>query len=297
VSVAVRVAARSLEHGRRFLERNPALKGARIDTNVSSLFSWINEIVSENSGDVALLVHDDTTFADISLETVSALVSRLPQTWGLCGNAGTILNESRSTRRYIIDPHGGPIYDGDILPAETIDGNTILINVALLKQRSVVLPIIDNYHLYDIVLSLECLRAGLKVFIVPQLACYHSSGGSGAGFTASAQGEMFLRYLGDRGIRKLVTVNGEIVVPSEFSVRGVRAWNQDVSHALPLTERAIPNVEKLNAELALALAVAPDQTVDFLRGILPPPASQVAISPLRRVVRRAKQVARRWRRS
>lgn len=213
------VVARSSESAEEFFKRHSfCKKNIRILLGEKSLFSVINNIIKTETAP-ALFVHDDIYFSKIFLDNAKKAIENLNdnyKSWGIVGNAGyaccSLGFNSSKIVRYIADPHGGPNLSGKIIPAETIDGNTILLNVPLLKEKNVYLPEISGFHCYDIILSIESIIKGLGVYIVPYLLCYHKSGGSQKGFDLALSNPQIVEYF-SKTLKNLYidSINGRIL--------------------------------------------------------------------------------------
>ncbi len=214
--------ARSESAANDFVRRHQFIKNDIVVLlNESSLFNILNRII-EYEIEPVLFVHDDIYFNFDFVDRVNAAVKTLDNEyygWGIAGNAGIACNElgfmASKKVRYISDPHGGPNLSGKIIPAESIDGNTMLLNVPLLKNKNVRLPHMEGFQLYDITLSIETVKAGLGVFILPHLLCFHSSGGNLQAFTRAVKSDSFKGYL-DSTLKNniLMTINGDITIDS-----------------------------------------------------------------------------------
>ncbi|EJW09461.1 hypothetical protein A33M_1281 [Rhodovulum sp. PH10] len=218
--------ARSEASKQRFIERNPHIaEQCSFLLNETSYFEVINRVVEEAEDDFPLIVHDDLffpkKFATLLEQLIRCLEGRWPN-WGICGNSGMLAYGvgPSVTRvvRYISDPHGGVNCQGIIFPAQSIDGNVILLNRRRLRERAVVVPSFPGFQLYDLSLAVEVLRAGLCVLISPSLACHHDSGGSQAMFDAATETTWAKEYFSQRITNKaLATINGCISLPFDPS--------------------------------------------------------------------------------
>ena len=220
----VYVVARSERSGCDFIERHSSIaEHICVLLGRSSLFTVINEIIEEETEPV-LLVHDDVYFNKNIIENAKKAIDILNSyynCWGLAGNAGyaccCLGFNSSNIVRYIVDPHGGPNVSGGIIPAQSIDGNAMLLNVPLLKERGVLLPNIEGFHFYDIILSTESIVRGLGVYIIPNLLCYHKSGGSQKGFEEASKDKKISEYFSKTLKNEyLETINGKISIDSPY---------------------------------------------------------------------------------
>ena len=180
------VVARSQETADAFLDRHKSLCSVTtVHRDVTSYFHMLNRIISHEQNEVDCIVHDDVFLSECFGDCVSELLAELEEAWpnwGVCGNAGVLPFTIGATAapfvRYVFDPHGGPNFQGTILPAIGVDGHMMLLNTARLRERGASLPAFSGFQLYDVTLCLEILRLGLAVLVAPHLACYHASSGS-----------------------------------------------------------------------------------------------------------------------
>jgi hypothetical protein len=217
----IHVVARSEITGASFIRNHPTLEGRIVvQLGQCSYFELINKLIIQCSDAWVCLVHDDVLLPHHFWGQLEQLLESLRlkwPNWGLVGNAGISSMRfgfgAQHMVRYLSDPHGGPNLCAEIVPAQTIDGNVMLLNLAALRERGVQLPLLSRFHLYDITLSIETLANDLAVLIAPQLACWHGSKGDGKSFYIEAGTEVFNDYLLKR-IRQriLTTINGEILV-------------------------------------------------------------------------------------
>lgn len=215
----IHVAARNEEYARQFSQNNPDVLDVVLHRGVSSLFKLLQNII-DGDDDYALFVHDDVFLPSAMNMYVSKLIDVLNAdwpNWGICGNAGiavpTLTGNSRACR-YLFDPHGGPSLGGYVLPAETVDGNTILINCRALRQANVDLPKFEGFQFYDICLSIETLSVGLAVLIAPDLASYHDSKGNQSEFEGAFASIQLVEYLSSKLSNTVVhSLNGLLELP------------------------------------------------------------------------------------
>lgn len=215
----VHVAARNEEHSRKFLRNNPGDIDVVIHCGENSLFKLLQSII-DGDDDYAIFAHDDVFFPskinNIALKLIESLNADWPN-WGICGNAGIVaptLTAGSRVCRYLFDPHGGPSIGGHVLPAETIDGNTILMNCRALRQAMVQLPMFEGFQFYDISLSVETLAAGLAVLVAPDLACFHNSAGNKSEFDRAFGSKAIIDYLSSKLSNSVVhSLNGVLRLP------------------------------------------------------------------------------------
>ncbi|WP_247996554.1 hypothetical protein [Brucella tritici] len=215
----IHVAARNEEYAQQFSKNNPNAVDVILHRGARSLFKLLQDVI-DSDDDYALFVHDDVFLPSSMNSHVSKLIETLNvdwPNWGICGNAGIVaptLTAGSRVCRYLFDPHGGPSLGGHVLPAETVDGNTILINCHALRQANVQLPMFEGFQFYDISLSVETLAAGLAVLIAPDLACFHNSKGNQSEFDRAFGSQALIEYLSNKLSNRLVySLNGILKLP------------------------------------------------------------------------------------
>lgn len=222
----IHVAARNEEYAQQFLKNNVDASDIVLHRGARSLFTLLQAII-DGEDDYALFVHDDVFLPSSMNSYVSSLVETLNAAWpnwGICGNAGIIaptLAGGSRVCRFLFDPHGGPSLSGLILPAETVDGNTILLNCRALREAKVRLPDFEGFQFYDISLSVETLAAGLAVLLAPQLAVYHNSKGNQSEFDRAFGSKALIEYLSSKlSNRSVSSLNGTLKLPFVGRKRG-----------------------------------------------------------------------------
>jgi hypothetical protein len=219
----IHVVARSEKHGLEFVRTHASLQSRiGLKTGQRSYFELLQDLIEHCTDDYACVVHDDVflcgNFGDRLEELIGRLNAEWPN-WGLAGNAAVLSMKvgysGTNVVRYLSDPHGGPNLASQILPAQTVDGNVMLMNLKAMRERGVRLPAFDGFQLYDIILSIETIRAGLGVYVAPQLACWHGSRGNQEEFDRAKSSEAFRFYL-TRSVQNRViqTLNG--MTPAGF---------------------------------------------------------------------------------
>ncbi len=218
----IHVVARSKEHADAFKKRHPALCAAiRIELGHTSYFDALNAIISRSNEPYVCIVHDDVTLNTSFGASVANLVQELDEhwpNWGLVGNAGVasfrVGYAGSNLVRYVSDPHGGPNLTGYVIPAQSVDGNVMLVNVSAVRRAKVSIPKGAGFHMYDLLLSISILSAGLAIFVAPQLACWHGSPGDPNGYLSASQLWWVRKSLsGSIRNRVIQTINGPIRVP------------------------------------------------------------------------------------
>lgn len=217
----IHVVARSAAVGTEFLLRHPTLASQiTVELGQRSYFEMLNHLIEEGEAPHACVIHDDVVLPSSFAERVDSLLQELDRNWpnwGLVGNAAVLTAgvgyAGARAVRYLSDPHGGPNLARHILPAQTIDGNVMLLNLKAMRAKGLRLPDFDGFQLYDIVMSIEAISAGLGVLVAPHLACWHGSKGSQASFDRAASGEAFGRFCSNRlRNRSITTLNGLVKI-------------------------------------------------------------------------------------
>lgn len=228
----IHVVARSRNSADLFLRNHPSLEASiSVELGTRSYFELLNRLIESTAKPWICLVHDDVflgrSFPDRLTRLVRTLESEWPN-WGLAGNAGVLPIQAgyaaTEVVRYLSDPHGGPNLSGQMLPAQSIDGNVMLLNLEAMRQKRVKLPSFEGFQLYDFILSLETIRAGLGVLACPQLACWHGSGGNQQEFDRARSSHSIGDYLAATIRNRYVdSINGELEVPLEDASRTLRS--------------------------------------------------------------------------
>lgn len=210
------VIARSAEAAEEFQRTNASCRFTLVFLmNQNSFPDAINHVIDQ--GERALLVHDDVLLPPSFCDNVDLLCKTLDDTyccWGLAGNAGiSCYNYHTAIRivRFIQDPHGGYNAPKGIYPAQSIDGNAMLINAPVLKAKGVRCPKIARWHFYDFAVSVECIKHQCGVFISHLLLLLHSSPGNIEQFNKASHSKEVQEYLAHnlKGGRAL-TICGEV---------------------------------------------------------------------------------------
>lgn len=217
----IHVVARSEASGSQFVQNHPALaEQIAVEFGQRSYFDLLNRLIREKRTSYVCVVHDDVVLCSGFAERVESLVRELDRhwpNWGLVGNAGVLSigvgYSATEVVRYLSDGHGGPNLARHILPAQSIDGNIMLLNLRAMSSKGLKLPAFDGFQLYDIVLSIETIAAGLGVLVAPQLACWHGSKGSQVDFDRAASSDAFRAYCSERlRNRRITTLNGHVKI-------------------------------------------------------------------------------------
>ena len=220
----IHVVARSPLHGETFVRHHPTFSSRiKVELGWHSYFALLNYLISQTGQAYACVVHDDVCLRSDFFEQLQTLIEELHRdwpNWGLVGNAAVLpLSVGYSVTnvaRYLCDPHGGPNLSGYVLPAQSIDGNVMLLNLAAMRKVGVKLPAWEGFHLYDYVMSIETIASGLGVLIAPQLACWHGSTGNQKEFDCAKESSTFNSYLLHRlRNRRIQTLNGMVQIRLE----------------------------------------------------------------------------------
>jgi hypothetical protein len=141
--------------------------------------------------------------------------------WGIAGNSGISVVQNVCDNRivkYAIEDGELPSSIGNILPAETIDGNTILLNCRSLRNAKISIPQYDGMHEYDTILSVATQYHGLSVLVCPELACFHLNISYPTTSVPIQYSDAFLSFLSSKITnRKLKTVRESFSIPKKNS--------------------------------------------------------------------------------
>jgi len=213
------VVARSAESGAIFLDRHNSFREKiEVLTGQTSYFDVINHVIDSCPDGYCVIVHDDVFLRSGFVEELPNLIEELDRdwpNWGLVGNAGIapfgVGYSGERIIRYLSDPHGGPNMTESVVPAETLDGNLLLLNIASLRRKSVRVPDFLGFQMYDIIFSIEVIVAGLAVLVAPELACFHASAGSQSDFDVAALSDSARIHIASRLLNsRVLSLNGAI---------------------------------------------------------------------------------------
>jgi hypothetical protein len=227
----IHVVARSEKHGQAFLESHSGLRSRIVvKTGQRSYFRLLQELIDTCPEDYVCVVHDDVFLCGdfgVRLDELIAQLNANWPNWGLAGNAAVLSVKvgyaGTNVVRYLSDPHGGPNLASEILPAQSVDGNVMLLNLKAMRTRQLRLPTFDGFQLYDIILSIETVSAGLGVYVAPQLACWHGSRGNQGEFDRAKDSEAFKYYLANAvQNRSIQTLNGTTEARFDLASRRIR---------------------------------------------------------------------------
>ncbi|KKP43145.1 MAG: hypothetical protein UR34_C0020G0004 [candidate division WS6 bacterium GW2011_GWC1_33_20] len=188
------------------------------------LYSFINKIIKECPTDYALLCHDDVILPqniDDNLKNciVSSDNAFGSTNWAVVGNAGLEVI-SKKTRTFISDPHTKilPPFTRTPIMVESVDGNTMLLNLKNIRKNNVYLPpFLSGYHLYDVILCMESYKKGLICAISSWLYVIHNSPGNYADFQKMVITSQYQKYFSESFSNHIITtINSEIQIKREY---------------------------------------------------------------------------------
>lgn len=199
------------------------------------LFQFINHIIKNEPYDYALICHDDVIlpqeierYLEECIESMDSYVGR--NNWGIIGNAGVEIF-SKKTLTYISDPHTKFLPPKTKKPklVESVDGNTMLLNLKNLRMHGVELPnYISGYHLYDLILSIESYRKGLVCGVSSLLYVKHLSPGNYETFIEASEKNCIQKYFKKNfSNSKITTINGLIEIKREYKNLENLRYQQD----------------------------------------------------------------------
>lgn len=184
------------------------------------MYTFINDIILNCKTDYALLCHDDVVLPLTIHENIEKCIESAnnyigQDNWAVIGNAG-IEVLTKKVLHYLTDP------DIKIIPpytkhpdlVESVDGNTMLLNIKNLRSKKVLLPKeLSGFHLYDIILCLEAQRKGLVCGVSSYLFVTHLSGGNRQAFVESWKNETFQEYfVSNYNNKEISSLNGKIII-------------------------------------------------------------------------------------
>jgi hypothetical protein len=187
------------------------------------LFTFINNIIDSCTDDYALIVHDDVilpmNISDNVEECIKSANDSLGKdNWGVIGNAGVEVF-TKKVLLYLADPNIKMIVPRTERPqlVESVDGNTMLLNLRNLRKKVVRLPQkLSGFHLYDLILSLESQRKNLVCAVSSLLYTKHLSGGSREKFKENVTKEVFQTYFSETYANEVITsINGDIPIQEQ----------------------------------------------------------------------------------
>ncbi len=221
----IHVIAKSKISGDAFLKSHPKLAAKLVIEVVQlSYLELLGDVIKKSTQAYVCVVSDDVLLCEDFIQLINNLVQQLDRdwpNWGLVGNTGMLsMSVGYATSdvvRYKSDPIAGPNMAGHILPAQSIDGNVMLLNVRAMRDAGLTFPSFDDFYWFDTVLSIETISAGLGVYVAPQLACWHGSVKNLAELDKAKSNDVFVDYLQTRLLanHSVKTVNGELKIVVE----------------------------------------------------------------------------------
>jgi len=195
------------------------------------MYQFINDIIENSQEDYALLCHDDVVLPLTINENIEKCIKSAndflgEENWGIIGNAG-IQIFTKKVLLYLTDPNIKLLPPKTEVPelVESIDGNTMLLNLRNIREKKVALPShLSGFHLYDLILCLEAQKKGLLCAVSSYLFVSHLSGGNRQAFIDSWHTEMFQKYFSKTFSNKVISsLNGEITIsqPHRENIKAV----------------------------------------------------------------------------
>lgn len=183
------------------------------------MYTFINDIITNTVEDYVLISHDDVilpiNISDHIKKCIKSTNDFLGKNnWAVIGNAG-IQVLTKKVLHYLTDPNIKiiPPYTSHPDLVESLDGNTMLLNIKNLREKNVFLPKnLSGFHLYDIILCLEAQRKGLLCAVSSHLFVTHLSGGSRQAFIEAWNTPMFQDYFSNFKNQSISSLNGDILI-------------------------------------------------------------------------------------
>lgn len=188
------------------------------------LYAFINKVIKDCQQDYALLTHDDVILPQNIRTNLKNCIDSADKyfggkNWGVIGNAGLEII-SKKTITFISDPHTNilPYHTKKPILVESVDGNTILINIKTFKEKKVTLPKeLSGYHLYDVILCMEAYKKGLVCAISSWLYVKHLSKGNYDAFKQAIKEYQYQKYFRSSfSNHTITTINGLIEVDRNY---------------------------------------------------------------------------------
>lgn len=204
-------------------ERKYRLPKTEYSTGID-MFTFINNILKNSKEDFALLCHEDVIIPENiesnmknCIESANKYVGE--NNWGIIGNAGLKVL-SKETITYLSDPHTRILPPRTETPeiAESLDGNTMLLNLKTLREKNVSMPSnLKGYHLYDLIFSLETYKKGLMCLISSWLYVKHLSCGNYDSFIKASKEKQFQEYFKKNFSNHTITsINDNIPIDRDY---------------------------------------------------------------------------------
>ncbi len=186
------------------------------------LFKFINLVIKECPTDYALVVHEDVILPETIDDSVNNAIKDSDAyfgsgNWGVIGNAGVEFL-SKKVLTYISDPHTYTLPPKTKHPhiVESIDGNTMLLNIKAIRKNSITLPdYLVGYHLYDLILCTQCYINNLACGVSSWLYTKHLSAGNYQSFKEAIKEKQFQKYFSENFNNHTITsLNDTIPIKS-----------------------------------------------------------------------------------
>lgn len=204
-------------------EKQYSLPHSVLTTGID-LFTFINQIIKDCKSDYALICHDDVILPETIDTNVANCINSVnnyigEENWGVIGNAG-VEYLSKNIHTLLSDPHTTylpPKYKNPVI-AESLDGNTLLLNIKSLREKEISLPKeIKGYHLYDLILCSESYKKGLACLISPWLYVIHSSSGNYKAFKKAIKEKDIQNYFRESFSNHTITsINDNIPIFQDY---------------------------------------------------------------------------------
>lgn len=182
------------------------------------LYSFINKVIKDCKDDYALLCHDDIILPQNIERNVSNCINSANEylgfnNWGVIGNAGLEIISKR-TITFLSDPHTKvlPYSTKNPIIVESVDGNTMLLNIKALREKNISLPKgLSGYHLYDVILCMEAYKKGLVCAISSWLYVKHLSKGNYDSFKKAIREEQYQEYFRSSFSNHVITTINDLI--------------------------------------------------------------------------------------
>lgn len=188
------------------------------------IYEFLNRIIQNCKSDYVLICHDDVILPesiDFNIDNCINSANKFlgSDNWGVVGNAGvSVLSKECIT--FISDPHTRIIPFRTEHPqlVESVDGNTMLLNLKNIRKRKIQLPkSLNGFHLYDLILCMELYKNGLICCISSWLYVKHLSPGNYLSFLDATHKKSFQDYFRKEWRNHTITtINGPIEVEQDY---------------------------------------------------------------------------------
>jgi len=241
------------------------------------LFSFFNEIIANCDSDYALVCHDDVILPQDIGEKVQECIESIDkyvgsENWAIVGNAG-IEVLSKRVLTYISDPHMATIPPKTNHPriVESVDGNTMLLNIKNIKAKNITLPKdLRGFHLYDLILCLEAYKGGLVCAVSSKLFVKHCSAGNYQSFIDASQDITHQKYFSSNFSNHIVTsINGEIPITQNYeNLLPDKPKKESVENCIWDTVNKVFNKRKIDLNILVRIHIPSEKIYRLLESIL-----------------------------